>query len=156
MKRSEKIFVADSGKATICCADCGITKQVPVQRYRGKKHTLKIRCSCGSSFPVHLEFRKAYRKSTELDGVYRIISNGGGGGAASIQNISKDGIGFSVSGVHAIKVGQKAMINFVLDNRKSTRINKEVVVRSVTKNRIGCQFSDHQPFEKDLGFYLQP
>ena len=58
--------------------------------------------------------------------------------------------------MHNLKIGQKALIDFVLDNNKSTRLSKEVEIRSVTDNYIGCQFVSHQVFEKDLGFYLQP
>ena len=74
----------------------------------------------------------------------------------TVINLSKDGIGFSVSGMHNIRVGQTANVDFVLDNRKSTRITKEVVIKTIDNNRIGCEFLSHQAFEKDFGFYLQP
>jgi len=154
--RSEKIFVSNEGSAMISCPRCGKTKQVAVGKYCGKKHTIKVRCSCNTSFLAYLEFRRNYRKPTDLSGTYRIISDGAGGGTVSIKNISRGGIGFSVSGRHNIEIGQKALVDFVLDNRKSSRVSKEVIVRSVTNNHIGCQFVSHQPFEKDLGFYLQP
>lgn len=154
MVHQEKVFVSNDGTATISCPHCGITKQIPVERYRNKKHTVKIRCGCSESFIVQLEFRRNWRKRTELLGTYSIKS--GGGGSATIINLSKNGVGFSVSGLHRIQAGQKGSIDFVLDNRKSTRISKEIVIRSVDGNRIGCEFVANQPFEKDLGFYLQP
>ena len=153
--RSEKVFVS-KGTATLSCPDCARSKRIPVDRYIGKKHTIKVKCRCDTSFVAHLEFRKHYRKPTELQGLYRIISEGAGGGSAVIHNISKAGLGFTVSGVHNIQIGQKALIDFVLDNTKSTRLSKEVEIRTVNKNHIGCQFIPHQPFEKDLGFYLHP
>ncbi len=88
--------------------------------------------------------------------MYRIISEGGGGGSASIHNVSRGGLGFTVSGTHNIQIGQKALIDFVLDNHKSTRLSKEVEIKAVKDNYIGCEFISHQPFEKELGFYLQP
>lgn len=153
--RSEKVFVS-KGTATISCPNCGKTKRIPVDRYSGRKHTIKARCNCDTAFLASLEFRKHYRKSTELKGIYRITSEGGGGGSASIHNVSRRGLGFTVSGMHNLKIGQKALIDFVLDNHKSTRLSKEIEIRSVTDNYIGCQFVSHQVFEKDLGFYLQP
>ena len=151
----EKVFVSND-TATISCPSCRKTKQISATRYYGKKHTVKVKCTCDTTFLVHLEFRKHYRKSTELKGLYRIISEPGGGGSAVIHDLSRDGIGFTVSGLHSIKVGQRALIDFILDNAKNTRLSKECEIRSVSKNHIGCQFIAHQPFEKDLGFYLQP
>ncbi len=72
-----------------------------------------------------------------------------------VINISRSGIGFSISGIHAITVGQKALLTFQLDDRKQTELSKQVIVRSVMQNTIGCEFIDHSQFEKDLGFYLQ-
>lgn len=153
--RTEKVFVSN-GTATISCPNCGKTKRLPVARYCGRKHTIKVRCSCDTTFLAYLEFRRHYRKSTELQGIYRITSEGGGGGSVSIHNLSRGGLGFSVSGRHNIRIGQKALVDFVLDNTKSTRLSKEVEIRAVNDNYIGCEFISHQPFEKDLGFYLQP
>lgn len=152
----EKIFVSDDGLVTITCPECGLTRQARVDQYRGSKHTIKVNCSCGESFAIHLEFRRTYRKKTELRGTYRILSNNGGGGQATIQDISRTGIGFTVSGHHSLKPGQHALIDFTLDNRKQSRLQKEVIVRTVVANRIGCEFANQQAFEKDLGFYLQP
>ena len=154
-QKSEKVFVSNN-TATISCPMCGRTKRLTVARYCGRKHTIKVRCNCDTSFLAYLEFRRHYRKPTELQGFYRITSEGGGGGSASIHNVSRGGLGFTVSGKHNIRIGQKALIDFVLDNHKSTRLSKEVEIRAVNDNYIGCEFISHQPFEKDLGFYLHP
>ena len=157
MARIEKAFVSDDGVAIIRCPYCSVARKVSVEKFRGKKHTVKLRCSCQKSFVTQLDFRKNYRKMTDLQGTYRITSSvAAGGGPMKVTNLSMSGIGFSVSGVHNIKVGQTAHVDFVLDNRKSTRINKEVVIKTVNANHIGCEFVSHQAFEKDFGFYLQP
>ncbi len=153
---SEKIYVSDDGRATITCPQCGLTRQARVDHYCGKKHTLKVNCGCGLSFVVQLEFRRMYRKKTDLKGTYRVISSGGGGGQAAINDLSRNGLGFTVSGIHSLRIGQRALVDFTLDNRKQSRLQKEVIVRSVDRNRIGCEFAHQQAFEKDLGFYLQP
>lgn len=152
----EKIYVADDGRATITCPHCGLTRQARVDQYRGRKHTIKVNCSCDLSFPVSLEFRRTYRKKTDLKGTYRILSGDGGGGQVAIRDLSRNGIGFTVSGIHSIRIGQRVLIDFTLDNRKQSRLQKEAVVRSVDNNLIGCEFNNQQAFEKDLGFYLQP
>ena len=153
----QKIFVSDSGFATITCPKCRQARQVSMARYRGKKHTMKVRCTCGHDFLTAFEFRRHYRKQTDLGGTYRILSTGAaGGGPIAIHNISRGGIGFSVSGTHNLQVGHRAQVDFLLDNRKQSRMQKTVVIRTIRQNHIGCQFEENQAFEKDLGFYLQP
>lgn len=73
-----------------------------------------------------------------------------------VRNISRSGVGFSVSGVHNITVGQQAVLNFTLDNKKQTKLVKKVVIRAIRDNFIGCEFLDQTQIGKDLGFYLQP
>lgn len=150
-----KVFVSEHGLATITCPHCKITKQTPVGHYCGKKHQIKAQCSCGESFLLQLEFRKNYRKPTKLEGTYRIVSKGFGGGGATINDISRNGIGFTVTNPHNIEVGQKILLDFSLDNRKKTILSKEAIIRSVKNDQIGCEILGNQAFEKDLGFYLQ-
>jgi len=150
-----KVFVSENGLATITCPYCNITRQTPVGHYCGKKHQIKAQCTCGESFLLQLEFRKNYRKPTKLEGTYRIVSKGAGGGFATVHDISRNGIGFTVTNPHNIEVGQKVELSFSLDNRKATRLLKEVIIRSVKGDQIGCEFLGSQAFEKDLGFYLQ-
>ncbi len=147
-------FVSEDGLASITCPNCGMTKQVAVAEFRGKRNSIKVRCRCQQTFTITLEFRQAHRKSTELKGIYEIISDGGGG-RATIKDLSRNGIGFMVSGIHNLKMGQNVLIDFALDNQNQTALKKRAVVRSVASNRIGCEFLKEQAFEKDLGFYLR-
>ena len=149
-----KTFVPDDGLAAITCPNCGITREVQVGDYCGKRNTIKVRCRCKQTFNVELEFRQFHRKPTELSGFYEITSNKSGGRAA-IKDLSKNGMGFMVSGVHNVRVGQKILVNFALDDKNNTPLKKTAVVRSVDQNRIGCEFKKDQAFEKDLGFYLR-
>ena len=148
-----RAFVAEDGTAAFVCPQCQMARNVPVFSFRGNKHSLKVRCRCQHTFTVDLDFRSSHRKSTKLSGFYEISS--GGGGRAVISDISREGLGFNVSGVHNVRVGQKILVNFALDDKNNTPLNKAAVVRSVDRNRIGCEFKKDQAFEKDLGFYLR-
>ena len=152
---AEKVFVSNE-LAIISCPRCRKTKRMSAARYYGKKHSLRVRCACNTTFRAHLEFRKHYRKSTEIKGLYRITSEAGGGGPAIINDLSRGGLSFTVSGIHRIQVGQRALVEFVLDNGKGSQLSKEVEIRSVRNNHIGCRFISYQQFEKALGFYLHP
>jgi len=149
-----KTFVSENGFAPITCPNCGLTKQVPVANYCGTKNVIKVRCKCQKTFSTELEFRQHYRKPTDLTGRYDIITDAGGG-RAIIKDLSKNGVGFMVSGIHNVRVGHKILIDFTLDNQKQTPLRKRAVVRSVNNNRIGCEFKKDLAFEKDLGFYLR-
>ena len=149
-----KTFVPEDGLAAITCPACGITRKVQVGDYCGKRNTIRVSCRCGRTFNVELEFRQFHRKPTELSGFYEIISDKSGGRAA-IKDLSRNGMGFVISGVHNVRVGQKIMVNFALDDKNNTPLRKTAVVRSVNQNRIGCEFKKDQAFEKNLGFYLR-
>jgi hypothetical protein len=150
-----KSFVKDDDKAVIVCPACGIAKDVDVGKYRNAPHTIKVNCRCGISFKVLLDFRRSYRKMTNLAGTYAMISPASGVGNILVKNVSLTGIGFEVSGHHSIQTGQKALVEFTLDNRKETLIKKKVTIRSVRGTFIGGEFHQDQAFEKDLGFYLR-
>ena len=149
-----KTFVSENGFAAITCPNCGLTKQIPVADYCGSKNVIKVRCRCQETFSTELEFRQQFRKPTNLSGKYDIVTDAGGG-RATIKDLSKNGIGFMVSGIHNVRVGHKILIDFTLDDQKQTPLRKRAVVRSVCNNRIGCEFRKDQAFEKDLGFYLR-
>jgi hypothetical protein len=151
-----KTFVREDNTATIVCPSCSTVKIVSVAAYREKCHFLKVRCACGSTFRIHLNFRQFYRKTTELPGTYRCIKPpGGGGGPMIVQDISRGGVGLRISGTHNLRKGYILSLSFNLDDKKNTPLNKEVCIQSIHDNMIGCRFSGNQPYEKELGFYMQ-
>jgi len=153
----QKTFVKTNDTASIRCPKCDLVKNISVGKFRNSRHTFKIKCSCGNIFLVSLDFRRHYRKPTELTGTYDVmIPASNGGGQMQVNNISRSGIDFSVSGFHNIHIDQKIVVTFKLDNRKQTEINKEVIVRRIHNNSIGCEFIEQTQIGKDLGFYLRP
>jgi hypothetical protein len=152
----QKSFVNTDGIATIKCPKCGVIKNLSADQFRGKQHTLRVRCNCDYAWSILLDFRRHYRKKTELSGTYTLDPPASGGGRLSVLNISRSGVGFSVKGLHAIMIGQKARLQFTLNNKKQTSIDKHVIIKTVKAGYIGCEFIEDRAFEKDLGFYLQP
>lgn len=153
----QKSFVKTNDTASIRCPDCALVKSIAVGKFRNSRHTLKTRCSCGSTFLVALDFRRHYRKPTKIIGLYSLIAPpSNGGGQMQVNNISRSGVAFSVSGQHTIQVGQKVLLNFRLDDRKQTELTKKVLVKNIRDNSIGCEFINPNQIGKDLGFYLQP
>ena len=153
----QKSFVKTNDTASIRCPECALVKNIAVGKFRNTRHTLKTRCSCGSTFLVALDFRRHYRKPTKIVGVYSLIGEPySGGGQMQVNNISRSGVGFSVSGKHNISTGQKALLNFRIDDKKQTELTKKVLIKNIRQNTVGCEFINQNQIGKDLGFYLQP
>lgn len=152
----QKSFVKTNDTASIRCPDCALVKNIPVGKFRNNRHTLKTRCSCGTTFLVALDFRRHYRKPTKIVGLYTLIGGPySGGGQMQVNNISRSGVGFSVSGMHNISAGQKALLNFRIDDKKQTELTKKVLIKNIRDNTVGCEFINQNQVGKDLGFYLQ-
>jgi hypothetical protein len=153
---SQKSFVQSGDEATIVCPQCNSAKIIAVRQFRQRLHMLKVKCRCGYSFKVQLEFRRHYRKPTDLSGLYDPLPPAIGGGKAKVINLSLSGACFELRGVHDLKIGQKGVLVFSLDNKKETVLTKNIHIKTVTGNRIGGEFFEDQAYEKELGFYLRP
>ncbi len=151
-----KAFVRRDDTTTIICPACKKSINASVAAYRNKKHLLNVRCKCNTRFTVHLDFRDYYRKDTDLSGSYRIIKpSGKGSGSIRVCNISLSGIGFLVIGLHMLEPNQILELEFQLDDKKRTRLVKQVRICTVDKNYIGSEFINQDAMEKALGFYLR-
>ncbi len=152
-----RAFVCGDNTATIICPACNKAKTVSAEPYRNTKSVIKVRCTCGEVFALRLDFREHYRKETNLPGTYSITTPGKvGGGVIHIHNISREGIGFTVTGLHHLEKGLELILDFQLDDKKKTKLRKEAVVCLVEKDYIGCKFVSTAAEEKALGFYLRP
>lgn len=153
---SQKSFVKSGDQATIVCPQCSSAKIIAVRQFRQHLHMLKVKCRCGYYFKVQLEFRRHYRKDTEIQGMFNAMPPAATGGKVKVVNLSLSGACFELRGVHDLKIGQKGVLIFTLDNRKETVLTKSVFIRTVTGNRIGSEFVEDRAFDKELGFYLRP
>lgn len=155
-----KVFVTKGHSATIRCPSCGATKSFSVERFKGKSHSLKLRCGCDRLFKVDLDFRRAYRKKTSLSGYYAVLILDGQENGRQLRmlvhDLSNTGMGITTSGVHGLKVDDIMRVKFVLDDPKETVVEKKVIVRRIIGNHVGCEFQGPSPNDRELGFYLMP
>jgi hypothetical protein len=155
MKSSQMTVLVKSGEqAMIICPDCDYSKRLSVAQFRKRKHALKIKCKCGYTFRVELEFRKHYRKDTDLFGICSFDNVRVGGWKVSINNLSLGGISFDLRGGRNLRVGDHGSLTFSLNDRKETVVLKKVIVRSISGNRVGCEFVEDKAYNKALGFFL--
>ena len=151
-----KTFVRPDGSAVINCPHCGRQKTVSVDSYKGSKSSLKIKCSCKNIFTVNLEFRKRVRKRTSLRGTYINHSQQNKRGSLVVKNISVSGLEFSTLDTHNFAVDDELTVAFNLDNEQRSEIVKEVTVKDIRQNSVGCEFerSGEFAFDGPLGFYI--
>ena len=159
MKNQQKFyksFVKAEDEAMIVCPVCDSAKAISVRRFRHRLHLINVKCKCGHLFKVQLEFRRHFRKDTDLEGMYDLASPAVGGGKVKVINLSLVGACFEVRGIHDLQIGQHGSLVFTLDNKQETVLFKKVVIKTVNANRIGCEFVRDRAYEKELGFYLLP
>ena len=140
----------------IVCPECNTAREISAAQFRHRQHLIKVKCKCGHLFKVNLEFRRHFRKPTELEGMYDLVPPAIGGGKIKITDLSLSGACFEVRGAHDIKEGQVGSLVFTLDNRKESVLFKKVIIKTVKAHSIGCEFVENSAFEKELGFYLLP
>jgi hypothetical protein len=152
----QNVYVGPNNTAQIQCPNCGISKTLDVAKFKGRKDPLKLQCKCKSSALVFLEFRKGFRKKTNLEGVYTTLTRDDKGGRIFVQNLSKKGIGFTTFSNHKLSQGDEIKVVFTLDDQKKSKVEKHAVVRNTESNYVGCEFTGKDDHDKNLAFYLMP
>jgi hypothetical protein len=172
----QRTLVKADDTAHIKCPECNRAKTICVSKYRSSRHTLNVKCTCGHSFPVKLDFRRLYRKKTALPGIYLSCTSAVKGknwetnitgfysikyptkndGYMQVTNLSAGGLQFVTSNDHLLQAGQQILVAFTLDDRKQSEITKKVTIQAVNDSVIGCRFLAGEPLEHALRFYLFP
>lgn len=152
----QKVFVKEDGTTLIKCPHCTHARTVSVEKFKNKKKVIKVKCSCKKSYFVSLELRRMYRKSTNLKGSYLNTSLDNEVGMMIVRDVSMGGIGFEVVGKNRIEKDHELNVTFTLDDSHSSIIKRQVVVRIVNGNYVGCEFTHAFEYNKALGFYLLP
>ncbi|MCP4745326.1 MAG: hypothetical protein GY874_04165 [Desulfobacteraceae bacterium] len=154
----EKTFISNNDTATFVCPECGNVATVNVEQFAfiDKKVTVHCKCHCGNNFSVSLEKRRQYRKETDLPGVYYCRIDGGNidKGIMRVVDISSKGLKLKLNVERNFKVGEPLKIEFHLNDKRRSFIQKDVVVRNVNKNIVGTSFSITEGDDPNLGFYL--
>ena len=151
-----KIYVGLDDTALISCPHCSRKKMMPVSSCKGKKSRIKIKCGCNNVFICELDFRKKFRKKINLPGKFTNHSRKNTRGDIIVKNLSMNGLGFTTVDINKLQKGEGITVSFKLDNANRTIIKKELIVRDIQKNTVGCEFekSCQYTLDADLGFYL--
>lgn len=156
MSDIKKIYVNEKNKVTIICPQCGNVKIEDAVKYmiNNENRNIDITCAkCGANFAVFVDFRRYYRKEVMLQGMAYNLD--GKFCKITIENISRNGVGFTLEGLFPVNLDEKIDIQFTLDDKERTLIRKRATVRYIGDNVIGAEFIELQKFGKELGFYLK-
>lgn len=158
---TEKIYVnLDDHTAVLACPHCGTVKTRYVGKFKGGERSVRVKCTCQTAFHVSLEFRRAQRKETHLNGYYAKLAKNDDWRKVLVTNISLTGIGLLANGVSTLSRGDELRLRFNLDDKRHSRIEKEAVVRWVEDMQMGCEFITSVSYDETadtaLNFYLMP
>lgn len=156
----QTVFISSNNTATFRCPSCGKAKTTDVSPYAAtdKKITVNCTCACGHHFRCRLEKRKQYRKGADLPGKFTLLGKNGpeDTGLVRVVDISTTGLKLKMTVPRSLPVGARLLVEFRLDDRKRTPMEKHVIVRNVIGPHVGASFHPSEPDDPALGFYLMP
>ncbi|MGA6926910.1 MAG: PilZ domain-containing protein [Desulfosarcina sp.] len=156
----QTVFISSNNTATFRCPACGKSKTADVSQYAAtdKKITVNCTCACGHHFRGRLEKRKQYRKGADLPGKFTLLGENGpeDTGLVKVVDISSTGLKLKMAVPRTLPVGARLLVEFRLDDRKRTPMQKRVIVRNVVGLHVGVSFHPNEMDDPALGFYLMP
>ena len=153
----KKLYVDEAGMVTFLCSKCGNSWKQPVVKYRDHVGSVKLSCVCGYDSEVNIEFRKFFRKDTELEGIYYRTTPEGHWGKMIVRNLSVLGCRFEMIRKDPLAAGEEIKMQFTLDNPRKSIIKKKAIISEVVGSSVGCRFSEPPGYiDSELGFYLRP
>ncbi|MBW2467629.1 MAG: hypothetical protein JRF02_10045 [Deltaproteobacteria bacterium] len=158
-----KLFVHKDNIIKLRCPNCLEKKEIPASVLKNK-YKLKGRCRCGAFIEADIEYRRSYRKETNLAGYYSYdleelervkmlngeiivnlkLKN------CNIINISTYGLRLKNLIPHEIKVDDVFHLIFQLSS--GTVIENKIIVRNVHDDQAGCEFIDG--YGTDIGLLI--
>jgi len=154
-KEPVKIYLGSDGYYIVSCPSCNFIKKLDISRLKKPAKTLRAKCKCGAKFSCEIEYRQFLRKPTSLPGE-SVVAGTKVSSHIIVENISQQGIGFSILNTAGVSVDDLLDVTFALDNQRKTIIQKQVKVKSIRDFFLGCEFNDKNRYRTELESYLMP
>ena len=156
-KHAIKVYVQPDKTATIYCPYCNNTKEQDVSRFKGNRFA-KLKCACGKISTLQLEFRRYFRKQTQLNGFFKCIDSGNKpaeAGNMTVVELSRNGVRLEIRDFpRHLECEDIVNIQFNLDDNNRSFINRNVVVRNIQPPYVGARFQRASETDNLIGFYL--
>ena len=103
-----------------------------------------------------LSFEEKSVKKTHLYGKFTNHFQKNIRGDIVVKNLSMSGLNFVSMDIDKFMNGDEITISFKLDNADRATIKKDVIVRDILENSVGCEFEKSSEYAPDgpLGFYI--
>ena len=153
-----KVYADKQGKAVFHCPHCGFVTNFDASAYRNRDSRIKIRCRCGESLIMLVEFREYYRRPVSLNGKC-LVQRTGKVLDMTVRDLSMSGLSFFLDlreqdeVGNYIRLGDLITVRFRLDAPPENDIERKAEVRNIRGESIGAKFSRSE-YDKELGFYL--
>ena len=155
----KNISVDEKGMVYLNCPFCGDSSRRRAESFpnSNQPNGVSVIClSCGKTYEIQIDVRKAFRKKTFFDGFYSKAGSPSGFEKMTVVDLSLGGCSFLASSRHSLNPDDRIKLVFNLDDAQHTKIEKEVVVRIVKDRQIGCEFiATASGYDPDIGFYLR-
>ncbi|MEE8302195.1 MAG: hypothetical protein V3S24_07150 [Candidatus Tectomicrobia bacterium] len=151
-----KILVNHNKEGEITCPKCSKMKTITATPQLLTKRAIKVKCSCGHSFSVSLDYRRFFRRNVEIPGVLyqvgstEILCN------VTITSLSISGVGFTTKSLHNIYINSAFEIEFKLDDDSDATIREAIAIRRINGLHVGAEFSEQEKYNYELDFYMAP
>jgi hypothetical protein len=141
----KKVYVNVENIAVFECPKCGTTRTANMTDKKHLGGSIKTKCTCNKcehTFVVTVVMemrRKFYRKETNLAGEYYTPDNRIKG-VMRVCDVSLTGVRMNVNDKKDLKVGQKLVLEFILDDKLRSEIKRNVIIRKIENMFINCEF----------------
>ncbi|MBF0389264.1 MAG: PilZ domain-containing protein [Desulfamplus sp.] len=151
-----KGYIDNNNDTLFVCPNCGFQKRFSALPFKEKKR-LTIKCQCGVSTDMLIEFRQFFRKPISLPGVC-LIENSQVSCDVIIKDLSLGGVSLEFVFINKkylsdIEIGDIVYVEFQLDNAKEQIIRKKCAVKTKVGNTVGGEFLDDS-FTREIRFYM--
>jgi hypothetical protein len=161
----KRVYVNPQSGAIIICDQCGRRSHFGVAVFRQQMQVVRVNCTCGASFQVTIEKRKADRKPTYIVGSYAKIGSPDIAGKIVVENLSFFGLGFKTEYRTDIRVGDGVRLTFPLhvflapqpageETRRRVQVVKDADVKWVEENFIGAEFRNPAAYARAIEVFL--
>lgn len=149
-----KVYINQGNEGEIICPLCDKTRSVNVTNQRIPKKPIKVKCTCGHTFTIVLEYRKYHRKTVSIPGKLLDVDSKDEVAEILITSVSVTGVGFELTGITRVNLEDVFEIVFTLDDDFASVVNEEIVIKRVDGNHIGGEFCDGDKYHYELDFYI--
>ena len=149
-----KVHVGANNQGEITCPKCRKMKTINASHHLLTKRAIKVKCSCGHSFRVSLDYRHHFRKSVQLPATLYKVNSDDIIDEVTVTSLSVSGLGFEATSLNNIYISSFFEIEFKLDDDSDAIIRERIRIKRINGLIVGAEFSEQDKYSYELDFYM--